>query len=165
MTTNPALIVVGVDGTAESDAALAFAIDEAARSRDALELVTAWDAESSLSAMDLAYGMVLSEPEHRAKEEAERQQQESLERVLGDRPQPTAVASQVIRGRPGPVLVEAARKARLLVVGTRSLGPVRAALLGSVSRYCAQHTTGALVVVPAPEHAPQTGSDELARPS
>ena len=36
------LVVVGVDGTAESDAALAFALDEAARSGDSVKVVTVW---------------------------------------------------------------------------------------------------------------------------
>src|SRR5689334_377672 len=161
MTTTPSLIVVGVDGTPQSDHALEFALDEAIRSGDSLELVTAWDTDTSLTALDLAYGVVMSEAEHEAQRNAERLQQESLDRVLAGRPQTMSIATRVIRGQPGPVLVEAAGKARLLVVGTRSLGPVRAAILGSVSRYCARHAVGALVVVPAPEHLEHTpGSDE-----
>lgn len=164
MTTVPALIVVGVDGTPESDAALAFAIDEATRSGDALEMVTAWDTDTSLTSLDLVYGVATFETEREAQQRAERQQQESLERVLAGRPQSITVASRVIRGQPGPVLVHAARKARLLVVGTRALGSVRAAILGSISRYCAKHADGALVVVPAPDrsrHSTAVGTDQI----
>lgn len=150
MTTASALIVVGVDGTPESDVALAFAIDEATRCRDSLEVVTAWDTETSLTSVDLVYGVAEFPTEAQAQQQAERRQQEVLERVLGGRPHSIVIATQVVRGQPGPVLVEAARKARLLVVGTRALGPVRAAILGSVSRYCARHAEGPLVVVPAP---------------
>jgi nucleotide-binding universal stress UspA family protein len=150
MTAEPALIVVGVDGTPQSGAALAFAIDEATRCGDSLELVTAWDTDTALTSLDLAYGVVTSEAEYETKRSAERLQQEWLDRGLAGQPQTIAITTRVVRGQPGPVLVEASAKARLLVVGTRALGPVRAAILGSVSRYCARHAVGALVVVPAP---------------
>jgi nucleotide-binding universal stress UspA family protein len=149
MTTTPAVIVVGVDGTPASDAALTFAIDEAVRSHDSVEMVTAWDTDVALTSLDLAYGVVMSETERQAKAEAERTQQDALQRVLAGTQPPVVIAGQVVRGRPGLVLVEAARRARLLVVGTRALGPVRAALLGSISRYCAQHASIALAIVPA----------------
>ncbi len=161
MTTVPTLIVVGVDETPQSDAALAFAIDEATRSGDSLELITAWDTDTSLTSLDLGYGPVMSEAEHVAQRTAEQVQQDSLDRVLAGRPQTIAVASRVVRGKPGPVLVEAAGKARLLVVGTRALGPVRAAILGSVSRYCARHAAGALAVVPTSAlRTPDHGTDK-----
>jgi Universal stress protein family len=42
MSQRPGIIVVGVDGSREGDAALAFALEEAARCGDAVEVVTAW---------------------------------------------------------------------------------------------------------------------------
>jgi nucleotide-binding universal stress UspA family protein len=164
MTTGPAVIVVGVDGTPASDAALTFAIDEATRSHDSVEMVTAWDTDVALTSLDLAYGVVMSERERQAKAYAERTQQEALERVLAGAQPTVVIAGQVVRGQPGQVLVEAARHARLLVVGTRALGPVRAALLGSISRYCARHASGPLAVVPAPQAADRvssTGPEEI----
>jgi nucleotide-binding universal stress UspA family protein len=148
MTTPPALIVVGVDGTPEADAALAFAIDEAARSRDTLELVTAWDTDTTLTSLDEVYGVVMSRAEYRAQQEAERHQRAALDRVMAGRPGAIVVTARVVRGRPGPVLVDAARTARLLVVGSRSLGPVRAMIRGSVRRYCMRCSDAAVVVVP-----------------
>jgi nucleotide-binding universal stress UspA family protein len=60
-------------------------------------------------------------------------------------------------------LVEAARTARLLVVGSRALGYVRAALLGSVSRYCAHHAAVPVVVVPAAQPSHEHGTQALER--
>ena len=59
------------------------------------------------------------------------------------------VGSEVFEGDPGMRLVQASHGARLLVVGSRSLGAVRAVLLGSVSRYVARHAECPVVVVPA----------------
>jgi nucleotide-binding universal stress UspA family protein len=59
------------------------------------------------------------------------------------------VSTEVVEGLAGQALVESARHARLLVVGSRAIGPIRAALLGSVSRYCANHASCPVVVVPA----------------
>ena len=72
MTTASAVIVVGVDGTPASDTALAFAIDEAVRSHDSVEMVTAWDTDVALTSLDLVYGVVMSAKEHQAKATAER---------------------------------------------------------------------------------------------
>jgi nucleotide-binding universal stress UspA family protein len=166
MTTASAVIVVGVDGTPAGDAALTFAIDEATRSSDSVEMVTAWDTDVTRTALDVAYGVVMSEAERQAKAEAERLQQKALQRVLADAQPAVVISGQVVRGRPGPVLVEAARPARLLIVGTRALGPVRAALLGSTSRYCARHASGPLAVVPAApaaDHVSGTGTADIVR--
>lgn len=57
--------------------------------------------------------------------------------------------ARVMEGRPGPALCEAATGAALLVVGTRGRRGATAGLLGSVSSYCARHTPVPLVVVPA----------------
>src|SRR3954451_21187569 len=65
-------------------------------------------------------------------------------RVPGDVP----VSTDVVEGLAGHALVEAARDARLLAVGSRTVGEIRAVLLASVSRYCAHHATCPVVVVP-----------------
>jgi nucleotide-binding universal stress UspA family protein len=57
----------------------------------------------------------------------------------------------------GPALVEAARDADLLVVGSRGRGGWKALLLGSVSMHCVTHAPGPVVVVREP--APSTSDD------
>jgi nucleotide-binding universal stress UspA family protein len=50
-------------------------------------------------------------------------------------------------GDPARVLVDLARTAVLLVVGSRSHGPARDSHLGAVSTYCLQHAACPVVVV------------------
>jgi nucleotide-binding universal stress UspA family protein len=66
---------------------------------------------------------------------------------LGNR---TAIEQQVIVGpEPGVVIVDAARgEADLLVLGSRAYGPVRRALLGSVSTAVIRHAPCPVVVTP-----------------
>jgi hypothetical protein len=53
--------------------------------------------------------------------------------------------------RPAPVLVDAARSADLLVVGTRGLGRAREAIQGSVNHACAHRSPVPVAVIPRPE--------------
>jgi nucleotide-binding universal stress UspA family protein len=65
----------------------------------------------------------------------------------------------VVQGDAGMVLCDLAEDANLLVVGTRSRGPLRTNLLGSVGRHCADHAPVPLVVVPAERET--VGSDRI----
>lgn len=58
-----------------------------------------------------------------------------------------------IVGPPGEVLVDRARGADLLVVGHRGRGAVASAVLGSVGLHCVLHATCPVTVVPAPPAA------------
>ena len=51
------------------------------------------------------------------------------------------------KGNLPKLLVEVAKGANLLVVGSRGLGGFRELLLGSVSQQCAQHATCPVVIV------------------
>jgi nucleotide-binding universal stress UspA family protein len=146
MSQGSGLIVVGVEGSSEGDGALRFAVEEAARCGDAVEVVTAWHVDlPPLSYPTLPQaGTLPSRGELR--EHAKEAQQQALARASV--PAGTPVSCEVVEGLPGQRLVEAARTARLLVVGSRAIGPIRAALLGSVSRYCAHHASCPVVVVP-----------------
>lgn len=150
--TTPAIIVVGVDGSSHGEAALAFALDEAARTGDTVEMITAWNIDIEGAPMFPIYTPPI-DPTGDPEKDATLIQDDALAAVLGDRTPAVTIARRVLRGDPAHVLVEAARNARLLVVGSRGYGPLRAALLGSVSRYTAQHCTACPVVV-VPSHDP-----------
>jgi nucleotide-binding universal stress UspA family protein len=58
------------------------------------------------------------------------------------------VTELVVEGPASTVLVEAGRRASLLVVGARGHGGLAGMLLGSVSRQVTEHATVPVVVVP-----------------
>jgi nucleotide-binding universal stress UspA family protein len=65
---------------------------------------------------------------------------------LGDEP-PGDVRTSIGRGQAAAVLLDAARQADLLVVGSRGLGGFRGLLLGSVSSKMAAHAPCPVVIV------------------
>ena len=60
-----------------------------------------------------------------------------------------AAWASIVEGQAARVLVEAARGAELLVVGSRGLGGFRSLLLGSVGQQCAHHALCPVVIVRA----------------
>jgi len=71
------------------------------------------------------------------------------------------VTIEATTGAPGPVLVDAARGADLLVLGHRGRGVMRSALLGSVGLYCVLHASCPVTIVrqaPLAEQLPTVGA-------
>jgi nucleotide-binding universal stress UspA family protein len=133
-------VVAGVDGSARSLAALRWAAAEA-RARDAaLDVVHAWQlpAMSVPSFMTVFPDYSLLEANGRAVLQA------ALE-------QPDLAGLQVhphfLHDSPARALIQRAAGAGLLVAGTRGLGRVSGALLGSVSRQLLHHAPCPVVVI------------------
>jgi nucleotide-binding universal stress UspA family protein len=57
------------------------------------------------------------------------------------------VTGQAVEGSPARVLLDAARGAQLLVVGSRGLGGFTEAPLGSVSQHCVDHAPCPVVII------------------
>jgi nucleotide-binding universal stress UspA family protein len=135
-------IVVGVDGSAASDAALAFAFEEAALRRQPLRAVLGcWEPEAIASA---EMGM-LADPEELRTMAAGR-----LERTVSPwrEKYPYVDAETVLAMRtPRHALLEAAAQAALLVLGGRGLGGVRGLRLGAVSSTMLQHAPCSVAIV------------------
>ncbi|NNM98064.1 MAG: universal stress protein [Candidatus Dormibacteraeota bacterium] len=133
-------IVVGVDGSSHSLAALRWACDEARLRHDSLELVAAWSIPSA--ALDIAsedvVGALLG-----AAEEAIVAARKEVARCGPD----LEVKTEVRQGQPARILVEQAEGADLLVLGSRGLGDFKSLLLGSVSQECSHHSPVPLVIV------------------
>jgi nucleotide-binding universal stress UspA family protein len=142
----PARIVVGLDDTSQSEGALAFAVSEARRTGDLVHVVTAWALRPPALEDPARLDRGVTETSDDLRARAERAQERALAVVDTDG---VSLTREFIEGAAGRVLVELSRDARLLVVGSRALGPLRAALLGSVSRYVAQHAACPVVVVPS----------------
>jgi nucleotide-binding universal stress UspA family protein len=138
-------IVVGVDGSEESLAALRWAASHARRAGTGVEAITAWrPMVPGTFASDLAYWDFSGE--------ARRTLEEAIGKVRPEAPEVT-VRERVIEGPTPRVLVEACGPADLLVVGSRGHGGFSGLLLGSVSDYCANHAPCSVMIVRPPRGA------------
>ena len=135
-------IVVGVDGSPESQVALRWAIDEARIRRCGVLAVHAW--VYPVFVESFAPGEVLFDGDL-LRSAAEEQLEAAVTAVAGaagDVP----VRRLTVEGDAVEALVEASSGAELLVVGTRGLGGFGGLLLGSVSHRCAQEATCPVVI-------------------
>lgn len=143
-------IVVGVDGSEESAAALRWAVEEA-KLRDArVEAVHAWNyvpmtaaGDSGLVPMAWAESAEMLEATHEA---AIRGAEQQVESVLGA---DHGVTVSLVQGDASEALLDSAKGADLLVVGNRGRGAFREALLGSTSGRVADHAPCPVVIVRA----------------
>jgi nucleotide-binding universal stress UspA family protein len=145
-------IVVGVDGSEPSRAALDWALGEARLRSARLVAVHAWAFFASVSSDPFpgAYGhvSVATEETYEALRLAAERLLESEVSAASQAHESVEVALRAVEGQPAVVLLEAARNADLLVLGTRGHGGFVGLLLGSVSQQCAHHAPCPLVIVP-----------------
>lgn len=136
-------VVVGVDGSELSTKAVAFAFEEADRRDASLVAVHAWLFPTPVGPGDilpLVYDLDAAEGEE------ERTLAESIAGFADRYPQ-VQVRHRVVRGSPGRVLVEASKRAQLVVVGAHGRGAFGGLLLGSVSHAVLHHGHSPLVIV------------------
>jgi nucleotide-binding universal stress UspA family protein len=135
-----ARIVVGVDGSEASIDALKWAAAQAELVGGRLEAVMTWE-------LPTTYGWAAPYPEGFDPETDTRHMlEDTVTSVLADHPG-LEVHTQVIEGHPAPVLIDVAKGAQLLVVGSRGHGAFAGMLLGSVSDHCVSHSPCPVVVV------------------
>jgi len=132
-------VVVGVDGSQESLAALDWAARFAERFGHDLKVVVAWHHPTPH-----VQAMVLPDLEAGANTIA----RSSQERVRASHPS-LKVETVIAAGAPGKELVAASQGATLLVVGTSRT-------LGSVSSYCAHYAACPVVIIRTQQAAPAT---------
>ena len=135
-------VVVGTDGSPGSQRALEWAVEEARRRQARLAVVHIWDApfEPTWGTM----GVDIAAYEEHASE--------TLDDAVADcrAAEPgVEIEPRLVRGPAATTLVELAKDADLLVVGSRGRGGFAGLLLGSVSQQVAQHATCPVVIVPA----------------
>ena len=137
-------IVVGVDGSAGSISALRFAIEEAQARGAEIKAVSAWHVPVE------AYGSGIAPvpiPSADFEELGKTALDSALEQVAASTGG-VKITPVLRQGQATEVLVDEARDADLLVVGSRGLGGFRGLLLGSVSQQCAHYAQCPVVVVP-----------------
>ena len=140
-------IVVGVEGSAGSRAALRWAIEEARFRHGVVEVVTAYLPTYVPAAPD--FGYVPLDPIDLV-DEVRKMQDEIIESVSAE--VDTAgveIRRQLLKGRSADTLISAAEGADMLVVGNRGRGGFRGLLLGSVSQQIAHHATCPVVIIRA----------------
>lgn len=137
-------VVVGVDGSPTSEAALRMAFEEAAIRGAQLVALHTWIEFSS----DLTYATALQFFVDWDDVEA-REQEILAERLAGwHEKYPNVTVRRVVSGgRPAKRLLEQAASAQLLVVGSRGHGALTGMLLGSTSQALIHHATCPLLVV------------------
>lgn len=161
----PAPIVIGLDETAASRAALRFALQEAERRQSTVEVVTAWSWSASLE------GPRMDDSREWARAAAQQIQDDAVATVLREVDGAATMTRQLVEGDAAQVLTQASRAADYLVVGTGRKGALRRVLLGSVSAQCVRRAPCPVVVVPPPSGAADSSDSELvataagARPS
>ncbi|MGZ7022825.1 MAG: universal stress protein [Ilumatobacteraceae bacterium] len=131
-------VLLGIDGSPASEAATAFAFDEASRRGVDLVALHAWS--------DVGVFPVVGMDWH----EYEDAGYEVLgERLAGWREQypDVAVRRRIVCDRPARWLIDEARRSQLVVVGSRGRGGVASMLLGSVSTAVAESATAPVTVV------------------
>lgn len=133
-------IVVGVDGSPSSQAALRWAVRYAGLVGGRVEAVSAWEVPGMASWSAPAVDTDFDEGE------AERGLVEEVRAVLGE-DGANLVHERLVRGNAAEVLVDAAEGAEMLVVGGRGHGGFRRALLGSVSQQVAHHAPCPVTII------------------
>ena len=139
-------IVVGINGSDVSTAALVRALDEAERSGSTLRVVHVWPTPVWIGGLP---GMVLpAAPSTEVLEAAAKELVATAVEGARNAATTATVVQSVRHGAAGHELVAAAMHADLLVMGGRGHGLVAGALLGSVTSYVLQHATCSVMLIP-----------------
>ena len=150
-------VLVGVDGTPDSLAALTWAAEFAVRHGAPLRAVRAWSAPASLHPVlrsvydrQRAFGHARAEPRRLVRS--------TLTAASGDLGE-LDVATDVLDGSSAATLTgEADQRYQLLVVGRGGATALRHRRLGSTSLSCAVNAATSVAVVEAPAPSPATAS-------
>ena len=149
-------IVVGIDGSPASLAALNWALNEARCHGSTVRAVHAWQLPYHQGEIGHLAVQSLHEP---LTQTAHQTLDAALRHASMDANSPR-VERVVAEGPPARVLIEESSRADLLVVGSRGRGGFAGLLLGSVGQQCAQGARCPIVIVhAAPAADPATATD------
>ncbi|MGW3472253.1 universal stress protein [Saccharopolyspora sp. NPDC000995] len=143
MDANAPRIVVGVDGSPGSRAALRWALRYAEQCGGAVTAVMAWVPSTFTEVTPMPPALSDEDSVARAAWELRKSVDETSALLATSVP----VQREVVRGHAARALLDEAQGADLLVVGSRGHGGFVGALLGSVSRHCVSHAHCPVVVV------------------
>lgn len=153
-------IVVGLDGSARSCAALRWALDHAQRVAAPVDVVAVWEQPVNYGAIPpvgapaMTYAGVAAEPVDDVREALRNEALHRIDEALAgcsDLTQGVEVRRHEVEGHAGPALAEMARGASVLVVGRSGHGPFVGLLMGSVAQHVSGHAPCPVVIVPGAE--------------
>ena len=139
------VIVVGIDGSEPSKAALRWAVEEARLRRARVHAVHAWWVYPMLE----PGGQLAPPASDWADEDATECVRTFITETLGEQTGVEITPVAVQGEQASAALVDAAEDADLLVVGSRGAGGFSGLLLGSISQQCAHHAPCPIVIVRA----------------
>ncbi len=140
-------ILVGVDGSEKSIAALRWASHLAAQLGAEVEVATTWQTPfPTIELLAIGFDLDLTELNERPQQIAQYRIEKSIVGAYGEA-SPLGVTRSVDEGYPALVLVEKSKKFDLLVLGNRGHSPLLETLLGSVSLHCLAHSHCPVVIV------------------
>lgn len=149
-------VVVGLDDSAGGRAALKFALEEGLARGVGVEVVTTWLLDTVIRDR-ITDQMIEDEAET-----VRRAQDQMLADVARELPAMPQVSQLVLHDAGGSPLVETAKDACMLVVGSGRKGRLARTFLGSVSEYCVRHSTVPVVVVADPDLIPESKPAQVA---
>lgn len=136
-------IVVGVDGSEHSTAALEFALTQLAGSGAEVVVIQTWRAAS-------LHGKFESLPLPDDAEQRQQRYQQQLETLVApwrEKFPEVHLSAEAVPGHTVPVLTDASTHASLVVVGAAGRGAFASLLLGSVSQSVLHHAASPVVIV------------------
>lgn len=142
-------VMVGVDGSPESEVAISFALDEATIRGVGLVAVRTWD-EEPLDGFLRVYPL---EIDRNVMDEQERKLLDDQVQAWADKFPQVQITESIRRGQPAGALIRYAAEVApaLLVVGSRGRGGFAGLVLGSTSHELIAYATGPVAVVRAPK--------------
>ena len=132
-------VVVGVDGSPQSEQALRWAVRLARQENAVVEVVAAWE-------YPVVYGWAPLPPDYNPEVEITRLTDDTIESVFPEG-RPDGMFVTVASGSPARAILDRGKDARLIVVGSRGRGGFTGLLLGSVSKTVIEHSTVPVFVV------------------
>jgi nucleotide-binding universal stress UspA family protein len=138
----PTHVVVGVDGSPPSIAALRWAAPIAVAMKADIDAVISWQFTPG---WEVAVGHGDTDPEATAK----RAVADAVTTAFGTTP-PANLRTLAVRGNPEKVLLKASVDSDMLILGSRGHSGIAGLLLGSVSLHCAEHAAIPVVIVRGP---------------